>query len=504
MSMQKQCLRCKRKKPVQAFQKNVTSPDGFRSQCKKCQANRTPKVKPPRFFRPLKGRRYIITAAQNATPIDVPFFETLKVAAKHLGATLVVVPLRYKNPTSVWSGQQEDQEWWAEETKPYLFNVRKKLGPNLVLCGDVKIQPTASAPLIGFQSLTGAESCILGHPKMQFLSVPVPHGRLPKILTTTGACTLKNYTDSKAGKIGAFHHFLGAIMVELRGKKFNIRQINADRQDGSFIELDLKFTSKGVQAAPPALGLIMGDIHTRYICPKVDRATFGPKGIVETLNPKTLVVHDVIDGDTVNPHTVGNPFLAAARKRNVRAEVEQVVAFLNSRAKGRDVIVVDSNHHDWLARWIIRGDWKSEGPNAEFYLESALAMLRSAHNTPSGSTYSDPFPYWAKRLGAEGNIRFLNPDESFTLGGNECGMHGHRGPNGSRGTLQNLSRLGAKVISGHTHTPGIQEGHYQVGTSTPLRLQYNRGPSSWLNTHCVVYANGKRSLITIVDGSWRV
>lgn len=30
------------------------------------------------------------------------------------------------------------------------------------------------------------------------------------------------------------------------------------------------------------------------------------------------------------------------------------------------------------------------------------------------------------------------------------------------------------------------------------------GASSWLNTHCLLYANGKRSLINVIDGEWRL
>jgi hypothetical protein len=61
-----------------------------------------------------------------------------------------------------------------------------------------------------------------------------------------------------------------------------------------------------------------------------------------------------------------------------------------------------------------------------------------------------------------------------------------------------------KTIIGHSHSPGIDGGCYQTGTSTPLRLDYNKGPSSWLNCHCVLYANGKRSLLPIIDGEWRL
>ena len=40
------------------------------------------------------------------------------------------------------------------------------------------------------------------------------------------------------------------------------------------------------------------------------------------------------------------------------------------------------------------------------------------------------------------------------------------------------------------------------GTNSLLRLDYNSGPSSWLHTDCIVYANGKRSLINFIEGKW--
>lgn len=459
----------------------------------------------PRFFRPLGGKRFLITAAQNATPVHAEFWKTLQVAARHLDAELVVIPLRYKNPTSTFSKANVDQQWWATETRPYLFNVRKKLCDNLVIAGDVKTQPTASSPLTGFESLTGKESCILGHTKMQFRTVPVPTGRFPKILTTTGACTVPNYTDTKAGKLGAFHHFLGALLVEVQGKKFHLRQLNADKRDGSFIDLNTLYTVTGARPAPPALGLAMGDTHVRFTCPKVDRATFGPGGIVETLNPEALIFHDAFDGYSVNPHHKADPFIAHAKGQagfaDPEKEVRELATFVLKRAANRRAVLVDSNHGTFVARWIRDNDWRTVG-NKRFFLETALMVLESVKMTGRGTEYADPLALWMKRLAP--SVVCPEADSSVKLADIECGMHGHAGPNGAKGTVKNLARLGARVISGHGHSPAIEEGHYRVGTSSPLSLDYTHGPTSWLNTHCAVYANGKRSLISVIDGEWRL
>lgn len=462
----------------------------------------------PKFKRKIEGaRRYIITSAQNATPVDPNVWASLQVAAKHLDAQLVVIPLRYKNPTSQWTQPQEDHEWWVDEVKPYLDNQRHQLGPNLVLAGDVKTQPTASRPLSGFEALTGAESCIVGHPKMQFRSVPSPLGRFPKILTTTGSCTKPNFTDTKAGKLGEFHHFSGGILVELDGRRFHLRQLNADRRTGEFTDLGTLYTPTGARRARRAAGLVLGDLHERFVDPLVDAATFGEGGIVETLNPEHIVFHDLFDGYSVNPHHEGNPFVAIAKGRtgygNVEEEIRRAVEYVISRCRKRKAVIVASNHDNFLARWVAATDWRRSPGNAEFYLETALAMAKATRMTAGGVVTDDPLKHWVERMRGDAWIRCLGSDETFDLVGVECGQHGDRGPNGARGSLRNLSRVGARLVTGHSHTPGIEEGHYQCGTSTPLKLEYTRGPSSWLNTHCVIYANGKRSLITIVDGKWR-
>lgn len=472
----------------------------------KLQRVKSAQTEEKRHTRPLSAQRYIITSAQNATGVHEAFWETLLVAAEHMRAELVVVPFRYKNPTSVWTLDQEKEDRWAEEVEPFLFNVRKKLNANLVLAADIKIQPTAASPLTGFESLTGAESCIIGHPRMQLRSIPVPGGRYPKLLTTTGCCTRKNYTDSKAGKLGSFHHHLGAIVVEIVGKKFRLRQIEADASDGSFTDLEWHYTMRGASKAPRAAALVMGDTHVALTSPEVDEAHFGPGGMVEVLDPETLVWEDVLDGYAGNPHHSGNPFIAQAKRLarmgDFRREIEQTVKFVADRTVGRESVVVASNHNHFLTRWIITTDWRQTPENAAFYLETAQAMLSSVKMGPGGAEYADPFIHWVNKLKGKSRIRCLAKNESHRIADIELSLHGHEGPNGSRGTLKNLSRLGVKVVSAHTHTPGIEGWNYQVGTSGQLQQEYMSGPSSHMNADCIIYATGARSLLFVIDGEW--
>lgn len=453
-------------------------------------------------------KRFVITSAQNGTPVHPVFWRVLNRICAETGAELLVIPLRYKNPTSQWSGSQQNAEHWAAECRPYLWNVRHALHKNLTLLADIKTQPTAESPLSGFDAVSLAASGIVGHTKLQLRSIPTPSGRMAKVLTTTGACTVANYTDTKTGRIGEFHHSLSAVMVEIDGPRFYLRQLHFHAPSGSVTDVGLTYTEKTTNPAQRALALAMGDTHVDYADPGVVAATFAKGGIVEACRPKSLVWHDVCDSYSVNPHHLGNPFIAFAKRKvgrdDVAAEVGRAIDFIKTYTpKATTSHVVPSNHNDFISRYLNRTDWRSDPTNAEFYLETALHMVRSAKLGPKGTEYADPFMWWLKRAQLP-NVNVLGFDESLKLGDVELAMHGDIGPNGARGSIRNLRRIGTKSIIGHSHSPGIDEGCYQVGTSTRLRLEYNHGASSWLNCHGLLNADGKRQLLIIVDGHWRL
>lgn len=452
---------------------------------------------------------YVITAAQNATPIHPEFWACLQQVVKHRRAELLVVPIRYKNPTSRWTASQANEDRWATETIPFLWNVRKVINENLILLGDVKTQPTASDPLTGFDAISGAASAILAHTKMELRSIATPSNRMAKIVTTTGACTVANFTDSRLGKIGAFHHSLAALIVEVQGKRFFLRQLHFDNKTASVIDLETRYHVDRSERAPRPLALVQGDTHWGFICPQVEKATFGTNGIVPVLRPRYLIWQDLLDAYAVTPHHIGNPFIAIAKAMSSRGSAEDetrgACQHVRDRTTGDMVsVVVPANHNDMLRRWIISHDWKTNPINAEFYLRAALQMVRGTRMTENGTEYPSPFPMlFPSMVKSMDGIRLLKDDESFSLAGVELGLHGDKGPNGSRGSIKNLRRIGVKSIIGHSHSPGINEGTYQTGTSTRLRLEYNGGPSSWLNAHVLLNADGKRQLLILIDGQYR-
>jgi hypothetical protein len=473
---------------------------------------RAKEVKPEAVYKRALGsvRRYVVTSAQNATPVHKGFLAALDQYCRKNKAELLVIPFRYKNPTSRWTESQANADFW-ELPEDLLFNIRHEVNENLAILGDIKTQPTAVNPLTGFESISGGKSAILGHAKLQLKTVPTPQGRLPKILTTTGACTLPNYVNSRTGKVGEFHHMLGATVVEVQGKVFHMRQLLADK-DGSFYDLNHGYSSTGawVSSGDRPLSLTMGDTHVDDIDPDVEAATFNE--IIPDLKPTSLVYHDLVSGVSVNHHTERNPFVSIARARqaqsNVSGEFMRAFDFVTKRlAHVSNAYIVPSNHNDWLHWWILNSDWRTMNPfNRRFYLEVALAMaIKSEGLKINQAERLNAFIELAKtHFSKDERVKVLDYDESCMLGEIEHGMHGHLGPNGARGNIHNLRRIGVKSNTGHVHTPGIDEGAWSAGTSTRLRLGYNRGPSGWLNAHILTYANSKRTFLNIINGKWRL
>ena len=450
----------------------------------------------------------VFTAAQNATPVHEGFFAALQQFQNHENAEICIIPLRYRNPTSIFSDAQESDEHWLVP-RHMLYEQRKKLNHNLMVVGDVKIQPTMADPLSGMEGLTHGESGIFGHTKLRMKCVATPQNKHPKVLTTTGAVTVPNYTDSKAGKKGDFHHVLGAVVVQIESPtKFHIHHINARKSDGAFIFKRKAYYPDRVEDAPGYKAVVFGDAHYRFADPSVVDATFGEGGLVDLLDPEVLVWHDLLDCYAGNPHHQGNPFIRKAKHSAnfhiMQDEVFETVDWAARLTGDRQGYIVPSNHDDMFARWIIREDWKQLDPeNMEFYLETALHMARSASMSETGAQYLDPFAYWVgQHLGSNGNLIALPCNKSLMIGGIECSLHGDQGPNGARGTIKNLSQIGVKVISGHGHSPAIENGHYRTGTMTRLEAEYTGPVGSWLNTHCSIDAFDKRHLHTCVDGKF--
>ena len=466
---------------------------------------------------PVEGTRFVVTSAVSGSLVHPAFLRSLEAYCVATKSQLLVVPIRYHNPTST---RQHSGEVFDERLEKYIagsceivetengktikkwYGGRYELCPNLTLMADVPTQPTAARPLSGLQTMSGRASAIFGHPKVALETV-ASLGTHKKIVLTTGAVTRPEYSSSKAGKKGEFHHVMGAVIVEIEGSHFHLRHVHANA-DGSFYDLDAKWSETGKTTATAKV-LTCGDLHAVRANPSVLQATFFGKGsMLARLKPAKVVLHDVLDFQSASHH---NRFfdkvrLAKVKKNDVMAEVTETCALLDKivvAAGGAEVLIVPSNHHDHFTKWLENKDNAHDDVNAEVFHETKTAFIKALK---AGKAF-DPLTFWASKLMDNfSKVRFLDRNESFIVDKVEYSQHGDLGPNGVKGSIGAFTKAGSKMVIGHSHTPGIMDGVVQVGTSSEMKMGYNNGLSSWLHSHCVAYPNGKRALLTIIDSRW--
>jgi len=432
-------------------------------------------------------KRFLITWAQNDTPIHQKFFDNMKAYAEFINADIHVIAGRYKNPTSVFTDKNFDV--WDNRVLPFLDAGRHNIHKYVSVMSDVKVQPTAVNPLTGMGGMSGINSCIFGSPKVHMEVLGALVGHKPKIMLTTGAVTKRNYTDSKAGKKGEFHHTLGFVVVEIKNEeKFFMRQVTA-KDNGDFIDLFFHTKNKNVSRIDGVEAIVLGDIHLGDEDEAVMNST---KELLDILKPKHTILHDLFDGYSISHHHLKDPVLQFHKEQqgtnSLKKEMDNMVHWLKGMEK-YNLVVVRSNHDDFVDRWIINSDWKKNIKNSLEYMEYARVLL--ANEAPKGIV-----PYVINQN--FNNINALGRMDGYKVKGWELGVHGDYGQNGSRGSLNQFKNLNTKIVLAHYHTPGRKDGALSVGTSTKLRLGYNLGPSTWLHTHVIIHKDGKAQHINFI------
>lgn len=452
------------------------------------------------------GNRFILTSAQSGTKIFKPFWSNLVAYAEHMGARILVSRFRYnvsaqQAKQSKTDGVASSADWYAKEIADYILDERVQLCDGLVWAGDMNILPTATDPLSGLDSFTGLDSCIFPHAKIALKSIATAMDDPPKKNYTTGAVTLSNYIKRKAGQKAEFHHAYGAALVEIDADgDFFVRQLNAN-EDGSFFDLDA-FVSKGNIGKSTIAAFSAGDIHSRNIDPVVSHATWGKGGLVDALRPQRQFLGDVLDFDSRSHHnTLFDSYrLHCEGGDSVEGEIKETFDTIASMTRPWcQTYIKKANHDEHLERWLRESNFKTDLLNAPFYLEAMAAKMRAIQDKNENFDLLE----WALGRCGDLGVEFVPRNRTVEVAGIDMAQHGDLGPNGSRGTVRNISKTGRKANIEHSHSAQIFDGAYQAGTSTRLDLSYLRGPSSWSHVHILTDINGKRQMVEIKNGKWR-
>jgi hypothetical protein len=222
------------------------------------------------------------------------------------------------------------------------------------------------------------------------------------------------------------------------------------------------------------------------------------------LKPKHVILHDVFDGNSISHHEMKDPFVQYAKEihgtNSVEKEINSMLDGLKSFEKFDNVVIVRSNHDDFLDRWLKNEDWKKQptSKNSLAYMEYSALLLKQyakdRHNVKGiiPELINQKYPKFIT----------LGRNASYKVRNWELGQHGDVGSNGSRGSLLQFRRLNTKIVVGHYHSPGRKDGALAVGTSTKMRVGYNIGPSSWLQSHVIIHKDGKAQHINFINGEY--
>lgn len=484
----------------------------------------------PVIYDPLpdRSRFFITTTAQDSTKIHEDFWNCLKVYAEWLGdCELLVAGCTYNKTLFEDHDNRSAKVGYHPDIDNFITHERIRIGDEVDFCGEMNTLPTAVTPLSGFATYTRARWGIFPHVKVQLESIATMKNARAKQIMTTGAVTLPNYVRKKAGIKAMFHHIIGAVLVELRpdGSTYCRHLLATDMDNGSFYDLDRLITCTGVSIGHRTEAIVYGDIHHEKLGEELALATWGyspkdrtlrmdkikHKPLAEFLNPYHEFYHDLSDFSPRNHHNIGDAhfrFKMHVKNRNGDEQSDNVECALEGAAdflfavkhRDRQAHVVESNHHEALTTWLRTADYRTDPENAIFFLRTQLWVYEQMADGVEGA---DVYEHSLKTLGAPDDVHFIGEDESFVLCDDiEFGMHGHRGANGSRGAPAAFSRIGMKSVTGHSHSPMIRDGAYVAGVSGKLDMGYNKGPSSWANAHIVVYANGKRAVLTFHRGRY--
>jgi hypothetical protein len=451
------------------------------------RAARTPERVRQRIATPISGVvRMILTSAEAGAAVHEGFLRNLGAYGAWLGARLVVV--------KVGGGKADSALEGLLGKTPIDFEQQVEIAT------DIRIHPRASRPLTGVQGRKGAVWTIFPHPIVQLETMPRVRVDGLRVQLTTGAVTMPRGNAEQGG-----YNEVGAVIVELSSDGIaHCRHLLTPAEgDGAFQDLAVRVQNGKIKQGCGVEAINYGDIHHSSIDAGVAAATWGiaadpraGKSLVDHLQPRHQIFHDVCDFSARSPFDIRNHHKRFAQFAtgggDVRDEMEETARFLKvTRRPSCTSLIVASNHDEMFGHWLLDTDFREDPANAIFFLKCSLALHE---RLARGEDAAGFFEATLRELASDGleGVSFLRHGEGYKVAGIEMGIHGDKGPDGRKGGMQAVERLGIRATIGHTHRPTTRGGIWSSGVCQ-TELGYARGPlTAWAAAHVVTYWNGGR------------
>lgn len=450
-----------------------------------------------------KYKKFFITTAVIGTRVDEQFYKSVKQFCEINNAKLLI--LLCSDPAKSKEAMDD-----LGVLDPILANETiifedTKLNSNLHL-STIKLSAKAINPLTGLDRIGKKRgSFIYAAPKffLKYTSVRNNKHGWPHALMTTGAITKPEYRSEyymsqRTAYIAEFDHRLGGIFVEIENDEiYHFRQIQCLNKVGKFYFEDKLYQPDEKPQKIRSEGFIMGDLHVGATCPLTKKAWVE---MIKVCKPKRIFLHDAFNGASVNGHIEKD--IVEKYKRAMEGN-DSLIKELELFAKElkfwasmvEEVIMVPSNHNDWIERYLREGRYAKDAIN--HYTGVCLAKGFLEGHNPLKYAVEVMFGIKLK------NVVWLGRNDDYFIADTQLNCHGDVGVNGSRGTLNGMEAAYSESMSGHGHTAAIIRDTFRVGTSTFLQESYNNGAGTWTNTSGFIYEDGSKSLYNSIAGKWR-
>lgn len=446
------------------------------------------------------SEKFTLGSREVASNLFVPGFKSVQTWVKETGGELVILPMRAHMPAL--NSQPDHYD-------PRLRGFRSNFAAEFqfsehLRAMDVHLNPQQVRPLTGLHRVRGRQavkigettvplranqSVIFAHAQQDLETLATGNNTPPRWICTTGAITKPEYLRNRVGVLAAEAHILGGLIVEWEEDVFWVRQVQFNLDDGSFVDMGVRYRPDGkVEKGVRAEALRLGDLHAGHGTMLDDAAR-----LAKLVQPKRVFVEDVFDGGSINHHDSKKPLTRALKPKQFKsleaelAECARVLKQVRGLADDAVFVIVDSNHHDFVTKWIESGEYVRDTVNYRLGHEMVLDLLDGRLPLQT-------------RLDPEARFTWLTAEDDYFVAGVQMASHGHLGANGMRGSKAQLEVIHGDAMVGHMHTPSIRGRLYVVGHSSDGRHGYNAGPSSWLICRGVVWSGGAKQLIVSIDG----
>lgn len=459
-------------------------------------------------------QRFIITAVGAGQKLHKKAFQALQTYCRANNATMILLPMRAQ--VRALDNQPNHYDPALKPYKKYFYT--EYVMNSRIKALELQINPQQINPLTGISKIRGKAqkvleddlqiikdmvaninkiSLVVAHSKQMLEVLPTGNNTDPRVVHTTGAITMPSYlTNTRTGLIATEEHDLGAVVVEVEGNAFHIRQVQFNAKNGSLISLGKRYKADGKVEKESAEMFVMGDIHPGYECEVALKAWYQ---VWKEVTPKRIALHDWFDGTSVSHHLSNHNISKALRPpkfATLEAEILHAKKVLyekiaNHAPKNSSLYLIPSNHPDFLIKYLERGDYVKDPANFDLAHRMVVSVLDGKH-------YLKPW------LDPDNRYKWLKRDDDLLIEGIQTNCHGDKAANGVKGSPVALERTYSDSMSGHTHTPRIFKGAWVVGHSSLARHGYNTGASSWVLCSGNIYKGGHRELIMIINGKYKI